>query len=551
MRGRFFAMKTLCVTLLILVAAADGASAARLRGALPRQNQSAPRASESPRFQAGLQALKENRLPDALEDFSNAEKENPSDARVHDFLGIVELQLGRYDDAAREYEEAIRLDPGFEDAYRNLGFLEWNRHSLQAAQDHLEKAIARNPGDAFAHYYLGRVLLDAGRPAKAFDELNRSGMAWPGDPAFLLQAAGGYLQINRPKEARATLDRAAQSPLTAQETARAASLYLTLHDADAAAALLHNYLAKANSNYAPWAEFDLALAQMEGGELQAAEKTALQFATSLPPDAPPADAAGAHSIVGIAQARNKDAEASIESLRAAVRLAPSNEEYWLNLTLELLQTAHYSEAIAAAQQGLAALPQSYALHLRLGAAYLAAERYPESEKTFRELVDAGDPLPTSYLGLAQVLLRTGRAADAATELAAAEKKIGPNFLLFYFQGLALDRAGRSGEAKLAYQRAVKLNPSSAETHLGLARDELATGDASSAVGELQETLALHPEDLQARRLLSQAYMKLGDKENAAKYATSAVEAAPQQEENILGDFILPDWLAPPPVAETK
>lgn len=544
-------MRTLWLPLLIFAAAAEGTHAAKPRGALPQQNQAAPRATDSSHFQAGLLALKENRLPDALANFLSAEKENPSDPRVHDFLGIVELQLGRYDDAAREYEEAIRLDPGFEDAYRNLGFLEWNRHSLEAAQGHLEKAIAQNPGDAFAHYYLGRVLLDAGQPANAFDELNRSGMAWPNDPAFLLQAAGGYAQIKRPKEARATLDRAAPLNLTAQQTASAASLYVTLHDADAAAALLHNYLAKANSHYAPWAEFDLALAQLEGGEFAAAEKTALHFADSLPPDAPPADAAGAHSIAGIAQARNKEAEASIKSLRAAVRLAPSNEECWLNLTLELLQTAHYADAIAAAQQGLAALPQSYALHLRLGAVYLAAEHYPESEKEFRELVDAGDPLPTSYLGLAQVLLRTGRAADAAAELAAAEQKIGPNFLLFYFQGLALDRAGRAADAKRAYQRAVKLNPSSAEAHLGLARDELATGDSSAAVSELQKTLALRPEDLQARRLLSQAYMKLGDKGNAAKYATSAVEAAPQQEENFLGDFILPDWLAPPPIAEAK
>lgn len=551
MRGRPFTMNTLCITLLIFAAAAGGAYDASPRASLPQQNQAAPRASGSSRFQAGLLALKENRLSEALEDFLSAEKENPSDARVHDFLGIVELQLGRYDDAAREYEEAIRIDPGFEDAYRNLGFLEWNRHSLEAAQGHLEKAIAQNPGDAFAHYYLGLVLLDAGQPAKAFDELNRSGMAWPNDPAFLIQAAAGYVQINRPKEARATLDRAAQLSLTAQQSAHAASLYLTLHDADAAARLLQKLLAKTNSNYAPWAEFDLAIAQLEGGEFQAAEKTAQHFAASLPPDAPPADAAAAHSIAGIAQARNKDAETSVESLRAAVRLAPSNEEYWLNLTLELLQTAHYSEAIAAAQQGLAALPQSYALHLRLGAAYLAAERYPESEKTFRGLVDAGDPLPTSYLGLAQVLLRTGRAADAATELAAAEQKIGPNFLLVYFQGLALDRAGRSGDAKVEYERAVKLNPSSAEAHLGLARDELATGDASAAVGELQETLVLRPGDVQARRLLSQAYMKLGDKENAARYATSAEEATPQQEENILGDFILPDWLLPRPAVETK
>jgi hypothetical protein len=43
----------------------------------------------------------------------------------------------------------------------------------------------------------------------------------------------------------------------------------------------------------------------------------------------------------------------------------------------------------------AANPKSYALHLRLGAAYLSSDRYAEAEQTFHELVRAGDPLPTS------------------------------------------------------------------------------------------------------------------------------------------------------------
>jgi len=68
-----------------------------------------------------------------------------------------------------------------------------------------------------------------------------------------------------------------------------------------------------------------------------------------------------------------------------------------------MDLSRYADAISATQAGLAANPKSYALHLRLGAAYLSTDRYAEAEQTFRELVRAGDPLPTSYIGLAQVL----------------------------------------------------------------------------------------------------------------------------------------------------
>ena len=40
-------------------------------------------------FQRGLTALKENRLEDALVEFSTAEREHPDDARVHNFRGIL------------------------------------------------------------------------------------------------------------------------------------------------------------------------------------------------------------------------------------------------------------------------------------------------------------------------------------------------------------------------------------------------------------------------------------------------------------------------------
>jgi tetratricopeptide (TPR) repeat protein len=159
-------------------------------------------------------------------------------------------------------------------------------------------------------------------------------------------------------------------------------------------------------------------------------------------------------------------------------------------------------------------------------------------------VEAGDPLPTSYIGLAQVLLRMGRAEEAAAELSAAQRKLGAMFLISYFRGLSLDRAGKRLEALPAFQEAIRLNPSSAEAHLELGKTKLAVGRVDDAIVELEEALHLSPGNVQARRLLSHAYRRAGDAKRAAMYADTSAEAPPAAEGDLLGDFVLPEWQVP-------
>src|SRR5262249_20832562 len=213
------------------------------------------------------------------------------------------------------------------------------------------------------------------------------------------------------------------------------------------------------------------------------------------------------ATIGIAKARLGQGSVAVHAFRQAAMLDAHREEHWLNLTRELMELDRYTEAISAAEEGLKLNPKSYALHLRLGAAYLSSDRYSEAESVFRKLVDAGDPLPTSYVGLAQVLMRTGRAQEAVADLDTAGKKLGPNFLISYFQGLALHRVARPAEAVSAFQEAIRLNPNSSEAQLGLGKAELAVGHTDTAIVELQKSLQLNPGNLQAQRLLAQAYRR--------------------------------------------
>lgn len=491
-------------------------------------------------FERGLLALKENRLENSLEALTAAERQRPADARVHNFRGIVLARLGKNADAATEYGEAIRLDPRFEDAYRNLGFLEWSEHHLERARDALSHAVELSPGDSFAHYYLGRAQLDRKAYPEAFQELELARGNWPSDADFLMEAAAGYEALGREREARRLLDQLDAVPLNALQSAQAAKLLVAAHDTGKAVALLSNL--NSGDKDKAWACFDLALADLFAGSFQQAADQAHSCAKARQGiDASSLPSAPVWSLIGIADARLGLGKQALDAFRKASSLAPHAEEHWLNLTRELMEQGLYGDAVSAVHDALRFLPDSYALHLRLGAAYLAAGHYPEAEATFRELVTAGDPLPTSYVGLAQVLLRTGHAEEAVAELTAAQQKLGRSFLISYFRGLALDRAAKPQEALFAFHEALQINPTSQEAHLGLGKTELKLNELHDAVTELETVLRVDPGNAEARHLLSQAYRRLGDPQNAAKYAVTLRARPAAEEGDLLGDFLPPEW----------
>jgi Flp pilus assembly protein TadD len=497
-------------------------------------------------FQAGLTALKDNRYADALEEFTAAEREHPDDPRVRNFRGIALARLGQNANAAAEYRESIRLDPRLEDAYRNLGFLEWTEHQIEPAREALEHAVQLSPGDSFAHYYLGRVQLETQHYSQAIQELEVSGVPFPADAGFSIQLATAYIALGRSEDARKSLDHLVTLPLNDAQSIQVASLLLAVHQNDAAINLVRQLNKRPSPAKAAWMQFDLALAYLLAGSDEKALVQAHAYRDSLPEGASKStESAQAWSLIGIACAHLSQGERSVNALRQAATLAPGEEEHWLNLTRELMELNRYSEAISAVQSGLAANPKSYALHLRLGAAQLSSGHYAEAESVFRDLVAAGDPLPTSYVGLAQVLMRTGRAEEAASELADAGQKLGSNFLISYFRGLALDRAGNPSEALMAFQEAVRVDSNNSEVYLSLGKTDLALGRVSDAIAELQKALRLSPGNVQAKRLLSQAYRRTGDLKSAAKFAEASADAPVRAEGDLLGDFFVPPWQAPP------
>lgn len=497
-------------------------------------------------YQSGLVALRDGRIDLAVQYLTKAEREHPADATIRNFRGIALARLHRNREAEAEYREAIRLDPALEAAYRNLGFLAWNSQQWSVAEDAFRKALSLSPNDGFARHYLGRVELETGAYADGFAELQSSGLPTPEDPEYLAAAAAGYLALGKQAKAKQTVDRLAGQKLDEAQQVHLASLFLSVRENVKAVQLLQALDRRQWGGAKPWIEYDLSLIYLWNGDFQQAVKQAESSAKGYSQNAAAEMKvlrAQAWTVDGIAKARLGDGAGGLDAFRGAVQLDPLPEEYWLNLTRELMEKHGYAEAVDAAAEGVVSHPRSYALQLRLGAANLSAARYPEAERIFRALIAAGDPLATSSVGLAQVLLRVGRADEAAAVLAEARQRLGESFLLSYFEGLALDRAGKRTEAIASFQAAVRQNPSSAEARFGAGKTELAAGRIQEAIADLEEAKRLGPHDVQTQRLLSQAYHRVGDSRIAE---TASEEPAAEPATNLLGDFFVPAWKEAPP-----
>ncbi|MGA8029808.1 MAG: tetratricopeptide repeat protein [Bryobacteraceae bacterium] len=429
---------------------------------------------------------------------------------------------------------------GSEESFQQ-GLIALRENRLNQAIEAFTAAEEIRPGDARVHNFRGIALMSAGR----FDEAAREYLRATELDSRLEDAHRnlGYLEwtAHQNDRARNQFERALE--LAPDDIfARYYLARLDLEDSrEEQAVALFKQLAGQN-NSPPWAQYDLAMAYLHARQYENAARLAQTLSQN--PQMTPADLGSIYTIIGIADTKLRRDEQARAIFRKAASSAPGQEEHWLNLTRELMESNRFAESIAAAQEGLKSNPKSYALHLRLGAAYISSGEYAEAEKSFRGLVNAGDPLPMSYIGLAQVLLRTGRAAEAASMLADAEQRLEPQFLIVYFEGLALDRAGDRAASLQAFDRAVRINPNNADAHLGAGKTSLALGHFNDAVAELQKVLQLDPGNQPARRLLHLAYARLGDHVNAAKYATAPTDPEPEPAASLVGDFILPDWREP-------
>lgn len=190
-------------------------------------------------YNLGAEALRHNRVQDALKEFDAALAGDPDFADAHVGRGLVmEYGFGKLEEAERHYRRAIELRPAFPEAHNNLGQLLAKANRLEEAVREFDAALSNmlykepfiarcnkgealyrlgkkdeglaelgtclkiNPRYCLGHRTLGRIQLEGGRTKLALEALDRYAQHCPQVPDAWYQI--GLAQLKAGDAAKAT-----------------------------------------------------------------------------------------------------------------------------------------------------------------------------------------------------------------------------------------------------------------------------------------------------------------------------------------------------------
>lgn len=151
-----------------------------------------------------------NRDDEALAEYDQALKIDPSDPNAHIGRGDVHRALGDFDRALADLDEAVRLGPSYPRAFASRGRLLEDLKRDDAAESDYSRALALDPNYAFAYRLRGGLRSRLGRNEEALADFEVVNRLRPDDAETLKDRGGVLERMGRHREALAELDRAIQ-----------------------------------------------------------------------------------------------------------------------------------------------------------------------------------------------------------------------------------------------------------------------------------------------------------------------------------------------------
>ncbi len=424
--------------------------------------------------------------------------------QVHTILASLYLERSRFADALREFDADIKIDPARSAFHRYKGLIYQATAKPAEAAAAYRTAWLRDPNDPQNAYRLivnRAPATTAAQIAQALatlgtveGELIRRVRTRADSPFRTVQAidddAGGAIAFVPPAYSRgfALLQRGAyEEGLT------------TLRAAVAADPLV----ADAASRSEPMAQGIAALRQ---GMVEAAIDR-LEAAVALA-----ADSSEAHRILGVAYGVSGNVMKGVQHLRDAVRLNPRDERGWIALARTLEDSGELAQAVAALQAGVAALPDSGALHWRLSATSARRQQTDESDLAMITLADR----LVLFAGKGELYGQLARLAQAHLDydrgIALLEQRVAltPNNAAAHKAlGQAYMDQGREEPGYAELVTSLLLDPLDTETLTSLGRLHLGAGRPAPAMAALERALTLDASNSQALRALGEALARAG------------------------------------------
>ena len=277
-----------------------------------------------------------------------------------------------------------------------------------------------------------------------------------------------------------------------------------------------------------------------------------------------AGATDAHRLAGDRAERSGDPVAAEHEYEEAVRLDPSEQNYFAWGT-ELLLHRAIKPAAEVFEKGSAAHPKSARMLAGLGAALYASGSYDDAARRLCAAADLQPADPTPYLFLGKM------EKSAPDPLTCAQQKLArfandapANALANYYYAVSLWKRGRGSEnaanlrqAEALLQKAVAADPKLDDAFVQLGVVYAAEGNSQQAISAYKKAIEVNPQSGEAHYRLALAYKRAGQEEKSEqelqlyKQADKTETAAIEQQRREIRQFLIilknqPQTSAPQP-----
>jgi len=583
-----------------------------------------PDARRASHIARGQHYLVDGNLEKARVEFANALQIAPQDAQAHYLMGEVLERLGDPRGAAGMYQGAIDIDPGQLEARASLARLYLFTSHADKALALIQPALARQPDNAAFLAVRAVARLRLKDSAGALADAERGARLSPADTDAVAALAEVYRQTGHPEQALGLLQSAiGRAPDAVALRQLLAGVYVargedTLAEAQLIkvaelrptelAARLQLAAFYARGQRLDRAERTLKKAAAELPESEAAKLAYAEFLASHRPSAQGEEALEAliagdprndalQLALGALRQRAGETAQAVASYRAVIARDPQGPEGVAardRIAAIDVQDGRYGDARALLGEALQSSPHDRdALVLRanlsiqdgdpvaaitdlrtvlrdqpgsvatlrtLARAHLANRSPVLAEESLRSALAAAPQDVDVRVDLAELLMRTDRAEEAATLLeetmkanpaasdartalirvyvakgdlraarAAAEQLESerPDLAAgWYLGGLIAERQHRSDDAERELEHATRLEPSGTDALTALARLQLSRGRGAQALALVRAAVQRMPGNAAAHELLGELYAAQKSYPEATQALSEALRLAP-------------------------
>jgi tetratricopeptide (TPR) repeat protein len=457
----------------------------------------------------GIELAKKGKLDEAIATFEKALEINRQNPVLLDATGAAYSLKGDSDRARQYFLESLEVDAKFVPARKNLAIIYFDTGQYDLATKEFQELKNISPvSQSVANLFLGMIAEKNGDYVGAASLLEQSGTLLNQYPEALLSFASCEIQLKHLHEAKVALTGVENiAGLTGAQYLKAAELNSRLGQNAQALADLDKAHAKDNQLEHLSYQRAVVLDQMNRPQ------EALAILKELTATSP--DGESLNLLAHVAQ-RTGDFGLAMKSLRQAAKLDPSREDNYLDFSTICADYGNYPLALEAANVGLDHLPDSYNLMVQKGVVLENLGRLDEAQEVLRTASKLQKDNSVALLSLAIVQTHGGQLEEAEGTLTEGIADFPDNYYMHYHLGKVLvqlqeahpDDPGLAAKARKAFQQAIHLNPSYADSYFQLAKMNLK--DAPKvAEEELNMCLRLDPNYLPAEYTLARLYLSTG------------------------------------------